>query len=1330
MNHFLKKNFSTLVGAGGGSKGDKPEPPTLLPPKLGALSAINSYSYSESVDLLSEGPIEGIVNQNGQYLDGNRIFEGIYIDDTPIKKTTDAYNFLSRQDVSLSSLMEQITNTWVVDGEFVDKSFLSLTSENVSYDPLRSVNDPYQAYKFSSESLSAEIIYGRKNIAKALFKGRNFLRGLVDNYSDISDSEKNLAQSKLLRYDAYKTWTAFETSFLKDYPLSMDYPFFCVKINLGNFFDQTNEPVQVLDEATINKYTNTLLENDISNLVFQKLEASEIGKRRVLRNLSWVDMTTLTVVNGNTSLCGYAYIFGVQENGFPTQESILSLRNKVRNIFVVDFSEEKYNYTNVLAEIRNGEELQQPLGFFDRTYLDKQYGIKLLGPFANQGQALKLTDFRKASTSGVIEELTEQSTGGGANFSQDTINADEKALLETQWNLQGRLLKSGSLYSETLKDSKKFLRGATKKFIQDDNGYRCVITYSTAGGYNNFGPILLKSTVTITKQGSTFSYVITPAKGGGATGGSAQNISKDPLKTRYLAVSVLTAARTEGSLDTRLGNLSYSDWSTDSISQFDEEPNSVTHVVRNPNVSSVYVTMGIRALTDTAETTRTLAGTSQSVDAGTRIPSIVRFKIELGLQDSNGIEQEPLKTLVYQVIGLVESPALIDIGRVENLNNVPTYARFIQGSENVASELTLPDSTDGSMRYVRVTRTTHETYSSLIRREISLEKITEIIDNKFSYPNSAIVGVKLDSRTLSSLPPRSYDARLKRILVPSNYYCLHPDGKDKRFYATIADFNSASQEDKTIYDGNWDGTFKWAWSDNPAWILFDLLTNTRYGMGNYVDAANINIWELYRIGRFCDAVDDDGFFVGTASSKGGLEPRYSCNIIIADRVNVYDAIKNLVATFRGNVFYNASMIDFTDDRVKLPVAIFNNQNIKDGVFNYTNSRRDQQYNTIDIAYFDKDDGFKSKVEYVEDAEDIKKRGVLRTEIDTFGVTSRAQANRIGNHIIYSTINENQAVSFVAGREILSCKPGELIIVEDEMKSLQKNIGRILDIDKANKIVRLDEQFNSGAFLNEVTLFIPTGQRTYDDYYNLAVSPSKLAMNQLYSNDVPKIATFGITGYENLDYGCNLFLNKTGENISLINKARVGGIYSITLSGLKQEVYKLTTYRENSPLEYEVAAIKFDTGKFAQIESGQSLVDFYNNYPNVRLPTEGDSTIQQSNLYQLNYPTITSLTTGYYDYQADSIDVAANWTEVNGATHYDYELVTPKFRSITGRTTTNSVTFNDQPEAGRFTFRVTARNVNSDPNPISATYSSGITVLSLSAPVRANSIFAGVIIKQS
>lgn len=1327
MNHFLKKNFSSVAGAGGGKgKGDAPPPPQLNPPKLGALSLLSSYSYSESVDLLSEGPIEGIVNQNGQYLSGHRIFEGIYIDDVPIKKSIDPFaDYLTNYSLDLSGVIQAMTDSWITDGEFQDKRFSELAAQEFSYDPTRSVNDPYSAYLFSAGTLSGEIVWGRKNIAKSLFKGRNLLRALVDGQV-FSAVEKDLIKQKLLRYDAFTTWTAFETSFLRDYPLSTDYPFFCYKINLGNFFDQVGEPIQS-GEFPIKKYSSIVLDSDIANQVFEKLEISEIGRRRVLRPLSWIDMSYLT----SSGIGGYIYIFGVQENGYPTRETILAARNNISSLAVIDFSEEKYNYTNVLAEIRNGEELQQPLGFFDQTYLDKEYGIKLLGPFSNQGETLKLVNFAKAGTSGVIGDLEGTASGASSTSGETLITEVDKLFLETEWGLEGRLAKNGS--KRRLTEKYLDLFGKNYKRVITKSGDDFVSKISLQNSYNG-----AYNTYTVSKTAGIFSYVVNATDVGGSDlpvsiyGSLATEFPGDLFmqRSRWLSLAIMLTAAVEGSQDTRLTSKSFSDWSAGSYSQFDEEPNNVTHVIRNPNVSSVYLTMGIRALSDTAETTRTLTGTAQSVDAGTKIPTAIRFKVELGLQDANGVEQEPTKSIVYQVIGLAESPSLIDIGRIENTNNVPTYARFIQGTENIASELALPEPTDGSLRYVRVTRTTHETYSSLIRREISLEKITEIIESKFSYPNSAVVGVKLDSRTLSSLPPRSYDARLKRILVPSNYYPLLPSGKDRRIFNTLAEFNAATESDKLIYDGDWDGTFKWAWSDNPAWIVFDLLTNTRYGMGNYVEANQINIWELYRIGRFCDAVDDDGYFAGVPNATGGKEPRYSCNIIIADKVNVFDAIKNLVAAFRGNIFYNASMIDFTDDRVKVPVAIFNNQNVKDGIFNYTNSRRDQQYNTLEVSYFDRDDGFKNKVEYVEDSEDIKKRGVLRTDIDTFGVTSRAHANRIGKHIVYSTVNENQTVSFVGGREILSCRPGELIIVEDEMKSLQKNIGRVLNIDKANKIIRLDERFNSGEFLNEVTLFIPTGQKTYEDYYDLAVSPSKLAMNQLYANDVPKIATFGITGYENLDYGCNLFLNQTGENISLLNKARAGGIYSITLSGLKQEVYKLTTYRETSPLEYEVAAIKFDTGKFAQIESGQSLVDFYNNYPNVRLPTEGASTIQQSNLYQLSYPTISSLTTGYYDYQADSIDVAADWTEVNGATHYDYELVTPKFRSITGRTTDTSVTFNDQPEAGRFTFKVTARNINSIPNPISATYSSGITVLSISAPVRANSIFAGVIIKQN
>lgn len=1333
MRHFLKKNFSTVGGGGGGGgKPDPPSPPVLNPPKLGALSSLTSYSYSESVDALGEGPIEGLVNQNGQYVDGNRIFEGMYIDDVPVKKTVDFSSQIEENySINLQPILEELTNPWFENGSFQEKSFDTLTLQSISYESNRSVLNGYSAYKVGDSNLSAELIFGKTNIAKAIFKGRNVLNSVANDIS-LGKNVIEVAKGKLLRYDAFSSFSVVENQILKDFPLSSEYPVFCVKINLGNLYD-SSENLQSISSVNISKSTSIYLDGDIDNSIFQKIEISEIGKKRVIRPLKWMDMTYVGD-SSNQRFGGHIYIFGLHENNYPTRESIQSLREKVKTLYIIDEIYDKYNYSNILAEIRNGEELQQPLGFFDKTYLDKNYGIKLLGPFSNQGEVLKVVNFASAANNnGVQENLSETSTMASMSPVEPLISEADRTAMETLFSLQGRLLKNGTKYPLTKRYVEVFSNSILKKVSTiTSTGYIWKVTFSS------------NVIATITKDGSNYSYSFSTTSGASYTpidtliydlseslygDLSTQFPGEGSMeRSRYLSIAIYLSSLPEGSQDVR-NSKSYSNWSESSISQLDEEPNSVVHIIRNPNVSSVSLTIGVRALSDTAETTKRLTGTSESVEAGSKIPSAVRFKVEIGLQDANGVEQSPTKSLIYQVIGIAESPALIDIGRVENATNVPNYARFIQGTENIASSLALPTPTEGSMRYVKVTRTTHETYSSLIRREISLEKITEIIDAKFAYPNTAIVGVKLDSRTLSSLPPRSYDARLKRILVPSNYYPLHPNGADKRFFKTVAEFNSAETEKKLVYDGDWDGTFKEAWTDNPAWIVFDLLTNSRYGMGNYISADQINIWELYKIGRFCDAVDDNGYFYGVPSATGGLEPRYSCNIIIADKVNVFDAIKNLISTFRGNIFYSNSYIDFTDDRVKLPVGFFNNQSVREGIFNYTNSRRDQQYNTLEVSYFDKDDGFKVKTEYIEDPEDIKKRGVLRTDIDTFGVTSRAHANRIGKHIIYSTINENQSVSFICGPEILSCRPGDLVSVEDDLKTLEKNIGRVLDIDLSNKVLRLDEQFSTGAFLNEVSLFIPTGQKSYDDYYNIAVSPSKLAMNELYSNDVPQIATFKTSGYQNLDYGCQLFLNQTGENISLLNKAKAGGIYSITLSGLKQEIYKLTSIRENSPIEYEVSAIKFDTGKFGQIESGQSLVDFYNNYPNVSSPTQGDATLIQNNLYQLGYPVIYALNTGNYDSQADSVDIYGAWSGVNGATHYDYELVTPKYNSITGRTTGLSAVFTDQTQAGRFNLRVMARNQSSVPNPIGPTYSSGITVLSYSAPTRANSVFAGISIKQ-
>ena len=335
MNHFLKKNFSTVGGAGGGGdKADPPPAPRLNPPKLGGLSVLTSYSYSESVDALSEGPIGGIVNQNGQYVDGHRIFEGIYIDDVPVKKTIDPLdNTIPRATVSLSEVMALVTDSWIANGEFQDYSLSNLSTEDISYDPGLSVSNPYQAHTVGNDSISAEIIYGKKNIAKAILKGRN----LLNKFSNDSTQESNIkdiSKQKLLRYDAFSTESIIENNILKDNPSSTEYPFFCVKINLGNPYD-SSEPSQSITDIPVGKSTVFFLEDDVSEIIFQKLEISEIGRRRLIRPLGWIDMSFITQVGPN-SVGGYVYLFGIHENGFPTRESVLALRNTAANFHVLD----------------------------------------------------------------------------------------------------------------------------------------------------------------------------------------------------------------------------------------------------------------------------------------------------------------------------------------------------------------------------------------------------------------------------------------------------------------------------------------------------------------------------------------------------------------------------------------------------------------------------------------------------------------------------------------------------------------------------------------------------------------------------------------------------------------------------------------------------------------------------------------------------------------------------------------------------------------------------------------------------------------------------------
>lgn len=555
----------------------------------------------------------------------------------------------------------------------------------------------------------------------------------------------------------------------------------------------------------------------------------------------------------------------------------------------------------------------------------------------------------------------------------------------------------------------------------------------------------------------------------------------------------------EGSNDFRSStSKDYSTW--DVLDQdYEEKAKALTHVIENPNVKSVWFTLSIDALKDMVE--KTVGDVENpTLDAGAPLPSVVNFRVETGIIDATGTTVVTYSKL-FQITAMVESTALLDIGNEDNAEN-PEYFDYVNEFDDIGEkdengdvinkggmftefELEDADSANNneldtrskehtaSRRFIRITKLSTETNSTLIFKELGVLKITERVRGQLNYPYSAYNGIKVDARVFSELPTRSFDTKLKKVKIPSNYFPTYRNGKDKRYYDDSLLLSLSDEEGRHVYKGDWDGTFKFAWTDNPAWVLYDMITNERYGLGGFVEESSVNKWDLYKIGRFCDAVDSNGYFVGVSDGRGGLEPRFSCNIIFSDETKAFDAVNTIASIFRGVVYYNNSTIEFSDDRPKEPVALFANSNVKEGIFTYSNYQRDEQINTVEVVYIDRYDGWRTKIELVENQADISERGIFKKTINAYGITSKAMARRAGEHLLYQTTKENQNVAFSCGMESLLCKPGDLILVDDDLKSFKSNFGRVLEVNNEEQSIRISNKFSETDFSNEITLYKPS-----------------------------------------------------------------------------------------------------------------------------------------------------------------------------------------------------------------------------------------------------------------
>ena len=317
---------------------------------------------------------------------------------------------------------------------------------------------------------------------------------------------------------------------------------------------------------------------------------------------------------------------------------------------------------------------------------------------------------------------------------------------------------------------------------------------------------------------------------------------------------------------------------------------------------------------------------------------------------------------------------------------------------------------------VRMVRITGDSNDLRRSNEFTWTSYTEIIYSRLAYPNSALVGIRIDAEQFNNIPSRSYLIRGIKVRIPNN--------------ATVDQTTG-----RLIYAGIWNGTFGAAqWCSDPAWILWDLLSSSRYGLGEHLDTAQLDKWSFFAASQYCNEIVPDGF--------GGYEPRFSCNVNIQTSEEAYKLINDMCSVFRAMPYWAVGSLTVSQDKPVDPSYLFTLANVTEEGFSYSGSSLKTRPNVAVVSYMDlslRDITY----EVVEDAESIAKYGVVKTELSAFATTSRGQAHRIGEWLLYSERYEGETVTFATSMDAgVIVRPGQVISIADPVKAGARRGGRI------------------------------------------------------------------------------------------------------------------------------------------------------------------------------------------------------------------------------------------------------------------------------------------------
>jgi len=456
---------------------------------------------------------------------------------------------------------------------------------------------------------------------------------------------------------------------------------------------------------------------------------------------------------------------------------------------------------------------------------------------------------------------------------------------------------------------------------------------------------------------------------------------------------------------------------------------------------------------------------------------------------------------------------------------------------------------------IAIERIKDDSASGLLVDALYWDSYTVINYEQLRYPNSALVGVRINAQYFSSIPARTYHVKGLLVKVPDNYDPV------TRVYRTTGAGTT---------NGAWNGAMNQvAYTDNPAWCYFDLMTSSRYGLGELIDASKIDKWALYQIAQYCDQLVPTGLTLNVFGPKGSAgvtssgqpmagvpltvgnsERRFRLNCVLNTRDDAYRVLNQLTSVFWGMAYWGSNSVTLTQDRPTAPSMLYTNANVEGGLFTYEGSAKSQRNTVAIVGWNDPAEDFKQKFEYVEDRDGIARYGLRSTDVVAFGCTSRSQARRMGLWLLYTQRLETEMISFKVGQDSAFVRPGAVIKIKDNDYAGIRWGGRVTSCTTTR--LEFDSTVDFPVGTHTCTIIQPNG------------TPYAF---QFLSN-----GTAGATGI-------NLSTPFTASQQPI-----VGAVWMVETSSLAARLARVVSTRHDG-IGYRITALEHDPGKYAAIESG-------------------------------------------------------------------------------------------------------------------------------------------------